>query len=224
MVDLRCPTCISFAMFGEEKSTKTFLLGNLGPLTPSENMVSKDDTSAVVAMKILINPLGWKTRERGEEVGRERWGEGGRKGNLWANGTMYLMCHCLMGERDKVHVCWSYTNIVNLVYEPLTVNYVILVTTRTVFCLSVCLQDEVCLWRLSVCLWYMVCEWCGVFVGIGELWRHSARHTDVAMPSESTCCCRHVPHTQGSVHIVSVCVWCVSILHLCVLWVVCACV
>ena len=26
------------------------------------------------------------------------------------------------------------------------------------------------------------------------------------MPSESTCCCRHVPHTQGSVHIVSVCV------------------
>jgi hypothetical protein len=45
-------------MFGEEKSTKTFLFGSLGPLTPSVNMVSKDDTSAVVAMKILINPLG----------------------------------------------------------------------------------------------------------------------------------------------------------------------
>ena len=32
IVDLRCPTCISFAIFGEEKSTKTlsfFSKGNL---------------------------------------------------------------------------------------------------------------------------------------------------------------------------------------------------
>lgn len=105
-------------MFGEEKSTKTFLLGSLGPLTPSVNMVSNDDTSAVVAMKILINPLGWKTRERGEEEGekgREKetneqmgrciwcvivwWGRGMKY--MYVGVTQILLLHVMLWAIDR---------------------------------------------------------------------------------------------------------------------------
>jgi hypothetical protein len=58
IVDLRCPTCISFAMFGDEKSTNTFLFGITGPRTPLVKMVSREETRADVAMKMLMNPLG----------------------------------------------------------------------------------------------------------------------------------------------------------------------
>lgn len=38
IVDLKCPTCISLAILGDEKSTKTFnFFCNVGGLTPSSN-------------------------------------------------------------------------------------------------------------------------------------------------------------------------------------------
>lgn len=41
IVDRKWPTCICFAMFGDEKSTKTRFLGTDGGLTPFRNMLLK---------------------------------------------------------------------------------------------------------------------------------------------------------------------------------------
>lgn len=57
---LRCPTCISLAMLGEEKSTSAFrLTPNLGGLTPRFNSsLTCSDTKSLLR-NILINPGPW---------------------------------------------------------------------------------------------------------------------------------------------------------------------
>lgn len=57
---LRCPTCISLAMLGEEKSTSALrLTPNLGGLTPWFNSsLTCSDTKSLLR-NILINPGPW---------------------------------------------------------------------------------------------------------------------------------------------------------------------
>lgn len=58
IVDRRCPTCISFAIFGEEKSTSTFNFGPEGGRRPFATRLANVSVKTVVATFILINPFG----------------------------------------------------------------------------------------------------------------------------------------------------------------------
>lgn len=57
---LRCPTCISLAMLGEEKSTSALrLTPNLGGLTPRFNSSPTWSATKSLLRNILINPGPW---------------------------------------------------------------------------------------------------------------------------------------------------------------------
>ncbi len=58
MVERRWPTCISFAMFGEEKSTSTFWGGSTGGLTPFWTMPAMESVRVAVDKVMLMNPFG----------------------------------------------------------------------------------------------------------------------------------------------------------------------
>ncbi len=60
IVDRRWPTCISFAIFGDEKSTSTFFFSTRGPDTPNVKLRAIDCTTAVFDRWMLMNPLGCK--------------------------------------------------------------------------------------------------------------------------------------------------------------------
>lgn len=57
MVDLRCPTCISLAMFGEEKSTTHRLLtGAAGGWTPFVIMSFNEEDTQLWLREMLMKP------------------------------------------------------------------------------------------------------------------------------------------------------------------------
>lgn len=58
MVDRKCPTCISFAILGDEKSTNTFLREILGGATPLFKLRAREVITAELDTLILIKPLG----------------------------------------------------------------------------------------------------------------------------------------------------------------------
>jgi hypothetical protein len=72
MVDRKWPTCISLAMFGDEKSTRTFLFTDFGPWIPVVKIDCIVETKALVAMKIFINPFGCILKETEENRSEKR--------------------------------------------------------------------------------------------------------------------------------------------------------
>ena len=59
-------------MLGEEKSTNTFRFARVGLRTPKLKMSCIVETKAVVEMKMLMKPLGWKEKEWEREKECER--------------------------------------------------------------------------------------------------------------------------------------------------------
>mmetsp|Transcript_109366 Transcript_109366/g.214359 ORF Transcript_109366/g.214359 Transcript_109366/m.214359 type:complete len:203 (-) Transcript_109366:759-1367(-) len=58
IVERRCPTCISLAMLGEEKSTSTFCGLSTGGFTPLAIMPAIEPVSVLADKEILMKPLG----------------------------------------------------------------------------------------------------------------------------------------------------------------------